>query len=200
MTGCLLAAPATRPMEKHTHVVFRLEEGKELRFSDTRRFGRFWLIRNGEEDTFSGLGKLGPEPFDAEFTVSYLQDVLCKKKRAVKDCLLDQSIVAGVGNIYADEILFAARVRPDRPANSLKAEECGRLARLIPEILSCAIRDNEISAEEYLAGKGQEYRSAPFFKVYGHEGGPCPVCGRRLCRIVIAGRSSVYCPDCQGRI
>ena len=197
MTGCLLAAPPDHPMEKHTHMILRLDSGTELHFSDTRRFGRFWLIQNGEEDTYSGIGKLGLEPFDQKFGAEYLQDKLGRRKKAIKECLLDQSVIAGIGNIYSDEILFAARIHPERPANTLTKEEWDRLASAIPERLAFFIKTNETTPEEYLAAKGQDYRNTPFLRVYGHGGEPCPVCGEILCRSVIGGRSSVYCPVCQ---
>ena len=106
MTGCLLITPADMPEEKHTHLVFRLSNGRELRFSDTRRFGRFWLIANGEADPYSGIEKLGVEPLASECSAEYLRDRLGKRKKAIKECLLDQSIVAGIGNIYSDEFFF----------------------------------------------------------------------------------------------
>ena len=197
MTGCLLFAPSGHPEEKHTHLVFQMENGCELRFSDTRRFGRFWLIQKDEEDTYSGIGKLGKEPSDPNFTAEYLLSRLAKRKKAIKECLLDQSIIAGIGNIYSDEILFRAKIYPARPANSLTGEEWERLARIIPECLSFFIEKNEITPEEYLETKGQDYRNTPFLQVYGHAGEPCPVCGEPLIRTVIGGRSSTYCPECQ---
>ena len=115
MTGCLLLTPADYPAEKHTHIVFHLSSGDELRFSDTRRFGRFWLFRKGESDTYSGMDKLGLEPFDAGLTADYLQQHFGKRKKAVKECLLDQSVIAGIGNIYSDEILFASGIHPYGP-------------------------------------------------------------------------------------
>lgn len=130
MTGCLLVTPTDYPQEKHTHVIFHLDNGTELRFSDTRRFGRFWLIRKDEADTYSGIDKLGLEPFDDSLTGAYLQSRLGKRKKTVKERLLDQSIVAGIGNIYSDEILFAAGIYPARPANSLNEKEWKRLAHL----------------------------------------------------------------------
>lgn len=136
MTGCLLLTPADYPEEKHTHVIFRLNNGKELRFSDTRRFGRLWLLKNGEADT------------------------------------LDQSVIAGIGNIYSDEILFTAGIYPARPANSLNMEEWERLAAAIPERISNFIEVNRITPEEYLETKGQDYRNTPFLQVYGQEGKP----------------------------
>ena len=197
MTGCLLVTPPDYPEEKHTHLVFHLSGGRELRFSDTRRFGRFWLLRQGEADTYTGMEKLGAEPFDPVFSGEYLSARLGKRKKAVKECLLDQSVIAGIGNIYSDEILFAARIHPGRPASTLTKEEWNRLASVIPERLAFFIEKNETTPEEYLAAKGRDYRNTPFLQVYGHGDEPCPVCGESLCRTVIGGRSSVYCPTCQ---
>ena len=197
MTGCLLVTPADLPEEKHTHIVFGLSDGRELRFSDTRRFGRFWLLGREEADTYSGIGKLGPEPFAKELTAGYLKDRLGRRKKAVKECLLDQSMIAGIGNIYSDEILFAAGIHPARPADSLKDQEWERLSGMIPERLLFYIETNQITPEDYLKTKGQDYRNTPYLKVYGHAGEPCPVCGNPLCRTVVGGRGSVYCSVCQ---
>lgn len=211
MTGGLLVTPADLPREKHTHLIMRLEHGQELRFCDQRRFGRFWLIQEGETDTYSGMHKLGLEPFDPAFHAEYLQNCLQKRKKAIKECLLEQTVVAGIGNIYADEILFAAKIHPARPAVSLCTEEWEQLAAVIRERLQYFIEKNVITPEEYLESKGREYRNTPFLEVYGHGGAPCPRCcpsgetsacgtdaeAYTLRRIVIGGRSSVYCPHCQ---
>lgn len=197
MTGCLLVTPPDYPMEKHTHIIMQLGNGMELRFSDTRRFGRFWLIQGDEEDTYSGISKLGLEPFDEKFTAAYLQSSFRKRKRAIKECLLDQSVIAGIGNIYTDEILFRAKICPARPADSLTVEEWKRLAEMIPECLSYFIEKNRIRQQDYLQTKGQDYRNTPFLQVYGHADEPCPNCGETLVRVVIGGRGSVYCPNCQ---
>ena len=197
MTGCLLLTPADYPAEKHTHIVFYLSSGDELRFSDTRRFGRFWLFRKGESDTYSGMDKLGLEPFDTGLTAGYLQQHFGKRKKAVKECLLDQSVIAGIGNIYSDEILFAAKIHPARPANSLSKTVWERLAAAVPERLAYFIEKNALTPEEYLESKGQDYRNTPFLQVYGRGGEPCPNCGAILCRMTVGGRSCVYCPKCQ---
>lgn len=197
MTGCLLVTPPDYPMEKHTHMIMQFSNGVELRFSDTRRFGRFWLIQFGEEDIYSGIGKLGLEPLSAECNAEYLQGKFAKRKKAIKECLLDQSVIAGIGNIYSDEILFRARINPARPANSLISEEWLRLAAKIPECLSYFIDKNRITPKDYLQTKGQDYRNTPFLQVYGHAGELCRNCGTMLVRTVIGGRSSVYCPKCQ---
>ncbi|MCD8019589.1 MAG: DNA-formamidopyrimidine glycosylase [Clostridiales bacterium] len=198
MTGCLLVTSKDDPIEKYTHLVFHLENGKELHFSDMRRFGRFWLLDNEEADTYSGIHKLGLEPFDPNFTAAYLSGKLAKRKKAIKQCLMEQSVIAGIGNIYSDEILFTAKIHPTRSANSLTASEWERLAVMIPERLSYFIQTNAITPEDYLRTKGKEYRNTPFLQVYGHDGQPCPCCGTTLCRTVIGGRSSVFCPQCQG--
>ena len=177
--------------------MFHLSGGRELCFSDTRRFGRFWLLRQGEADTYAGMEKLGAEPFEPDFSGEYLSTYLGKRKKAIKECLLDQNVTAGIGNIYSDEILFASRIHPERSANTLTTEEWKRLASVIPERLVFFVEKNKITPKEYLAAKGQDYRNTPFLQVYGHGGEPCPVCGKTLCRTVIGGRSSVYCPACQ---
>ncbi|MCM1156837.1 MAG: bifunctional DNA-formamidopyrimidine glycosylase/DNA-(apurinic or apyrimidinic site) lyase [Roseburia sp.] len=197
MTGCLLLTPPDYPQEKHTHLIFHLSGDRELRFSDVRRFGRFWFLRKGEMDTYSGIDKLGIEPFDNGLTAAYLQARFGKRKKAIKECLLDQNVVAGIGNIYSDEILFTAGIHPKRPANSLENKEWQTLAAVIPERLVFFIEKNALTPEEYLAGKGQDYRNTPFLQVYGRSGECCPKCKDTLCRMVIGGRSSVYCPSCQ---
>lgn len=214
MTGGLLLTPANYPEEKHTHIIFSLKshaekerfqkqdsveanDSLELRFSDMRRFGRFWLIQKDETDIYSGTHKLGIEPLTEAVTYEYLHTHFGKRKKAVKECLLDQSVIAGIGNIYSDEILFTAGIHPARPANSLNRKEWEILAAVIPERISYYIKTNRISAEEYLQTKGRDYRNTPFLQVYGHAGGPCPKCRETLCRMVIGGRSSVYCPACQ---
>ncbi len=197
MTGCLLLTPPNYPTEKHTHIIFKLGSGNELRFSDTRRFGRLWLVGRDKEDTYSGIHKLGLEPFDESLTAEYLNEKCKNRKKTVKECLLEQNIVAGIGNIYSDEILFAAGVHPKRRANSLTFDEWKHIAVIIPERLNYFIEKNRLTAEEYLETKGQDYRNTPFLQIYGHAGEPCPKCGDTLCKMVIGGRSSVYCQNCQ---
>ena len=198
MTGQLLLCPPGWPDVPHTHLAFELDDGSELRYADARRFGRFWYLAPGEPDTYSGVAQLGPEPFDPALTPAYLRGTLGGRRAAIKNCLLDQRVVAGIGNIYSDEILFAVRIRPDRPACTLTAAEWRRLAAEIPAQLRQQIEWNGISPTDYLAGSGQDYRNTPHLQVYGRGGAVCPRCGKtQLRRIVIAGRSSVFCPRCQ---
>lgn len=197
MTGGLMLTPADFPPEKHTHLVMQMKNGAELRFFDQRRFGRFWLVAAGEETVCTGLQKLGIEPFDNALSAQYMKSRLGNRTKAIKECLLEQGVIAGIGNIYSDEILFAAKIHPARPANSLTAEEWEQLTETIPERLSYFIEKNAISAEDYLQTKGKDYRNTPFLQVYGHSGEACPLCRQTLCRTVIGGRSSVWCPHCQ---
>ena len=187
MTGCLLLGPSPVPAEKHTHAVF------------IRRFGRLWLIGCGEDDRFTGIAKLGPEPFDPIVSGGYLSGRLGRSRRAIKECLMDQSVIAGIGNIYSDEILFRAKIAPGTEAIGITKEEWAALASIIPEWLSFFVEKNAISLEDHARTKGREYRNTPYLQVYGHAGEPCPVCGTELARTVIGGRSSVYCPSCQKR-
>ena len=113
MTGSLFISPPKYPAAKHTHLIFLLNDGNELRFEDTRRFGRFWFLQKGEEDIYSGAQRLGPEPFDKRITGAYLKEKFGDRRRAVKDCLMDQSMIAGIGNIYSDEILLKRESIPD---------------------------------------------------------------------------------------
>ena len=196
MTGCLTIKPQSAPTEKHTHIILSLDDGNELRYEDVRRLGKLWFAKSGEED-ISGIKEPGIEPFDGALSAAYLWGNCRKSKKPVKSMLLDQSIVAGIGNIYSDEILFAAGIRPDRPCDTLTDGEFERLAAVIPERLNYFIGKNAISFDEYVLSKGKDYRNTPYLQVYGKGGEPCPVCGNTLQRIVIGGRSSVFCQHCQ---
>lgn len=195
MTGCLTFCDPTYPEERHTHIVIRTDGG-ELRFSDMRRFGRMWLLSPDDEDV-TGVERLGPEPDDPALCGPYLKDAVGGSRRAIKECILDQSIIAGVGNIYADESLHSAGILPSRPACSLNDDEYDRLAHTICDTILFFTEKNAVTPEEYLESKGRDYRNTPHLRVYGHAGEPCRRCGTVLERTVIGGRGCVYCPACQ---
>ena len=195
MTGGLLALPQEYPMEKHTHVVFMLDDETQLRFRDLRRFGRIWLA--GSDESVPGLDTLGPEPFDQQITFAYLKEKLQDSRRKIKDCLLDQTFIAGIGNIYSDEILFRAGIHPAKCACSLTDAELLRLAAIIPETMTYYVEKNRIDPETYLKTSGREYQNTPYLQVYGRKGKPCLHCGTTLHKEKIAGRGSVFCPRCQ---
>lgn len=213
MTGCLLLVDTDCPPEKHTHVVFSLDDGRELRYSDQRRFGRLWFVpamadvsgegrvRPADEGatglSITGMDKLGLEPFDKRVTWKYLQEKLGNRRISIKEGLLDQGVVAGIGNIYSDEILFASRIYPGQEARTLTVAQWKCLAVQIPLTMEYYIETNEISFEDYVKGRGKDYRNTPYLKVYGQKGEPCPKCGTPLESARIGGRSSVYCVKCQ---
>jgi len=197
MTGQLLVTPQDFPQEKHTHLVMQLDDGHQIRYIDLRRFGRFWYVRNGEPTAVTGVDKLGLEPSDKSLTAKYLKSKLACRAKAVKEMLLDQTIVAGIGNIYADEILFATGIHPEQKCSELRDTDWRKLAQAIPDVIAWGIETNKITPEDYLACEGASYRNTPLLKVYGRGGQPCLKCGRPLERITVGGRSSCFCPACQ---
>ena len=197
MTGQLLVTPTDYPEEKHTHLILNLSGGKQIRYIDVRRFGCFWCLSSGEYNEIAGMDKLGIEPTDDRLTASYLKSVLGNRKTPIKEMLHDQSIIAGIGNIYSDEILYAAGIYPGRRCVDMKYNDWQCLAEQIPAVIRWGIEANHMTPEEYLAGKGKEYRNMPFLKAYGHEGQACSKCGTLFKRIRLGGRSSTYCPVCQ---
>jgi formamidopyrimidine-DNA glycosylase len=187
MTGRLLVCSPETELEKHTHAVLRLASGRELRFVDPRRFGRLAVIKE--------FAPAGREPL--QVSLSDFKTLFHNRKTPIKSALLNQKLLSGVGNIYADEALFRAGVRPRRRAASLTAVELARLHKGLRQVLKEAIRLGGSSISDYVDSDGRE----GFFQlkhcVYGREGEPCRVCKTPIKRIVIAGRSSHYCPKCQ---
>jgi len=187
MTGSLLVCAPGLELEKHTHAVLQLASGRELRFVDPRRFGRLSVIEKFEAP--------GAEPLQIAF--DDFAALFHKRKTPIKSALLNQSLLSGVGNIYADEALFRAGVRPRRRAASLTRDELRRLHGALKRVLREAIRLGGSSVSDYVDADGEEGFFQLKHKVYGREGKPCVVCKTPIKRIVIAGRSSHYCPQCQ---
>jgi formamidopyrimidine-DNA glycosylase len=197
MTGQLTVMPAAMPLAEHTHLIFDLDDGEQqLRFRDIRRFGSVTLFpsRQALEDFFIA-SRLGPEPFDVP--AQYWRDCLRASKRCLKAVLLDQSVVAGVGNIYADESLFEARLHPARLACDLDETESDRLRRAVATVLRRAIQRRGASIRNYVGGSGLQGAYQNEFRVYGRTGEPCPHCGAVIESLRLAGRSSHFCPQCQ---
>ena len=197
MTGRLVAIGREAAELPHTHAVFLLDNGQELRFSDVRRFGRLWLIRPGEGDDCTGVSRLGPEPFSPEFSAAYLEQRLAQRKCTVTQALLDQAVVAGLGNIYADEALFAAGVLPGRPCACLEHGEWQALAQAIPLILESAISHKGTTLADYLDGQGRAGENQHYLQVYQRGGLICKRCGGMIVKTRIGGRGTCYCPVCQ---
>jgi formamidopyrimidine-DNA glycosylase len=197
MTGQLTVVPAKSPRANHTHVVFAVQPGSEqLRFRDIRRFGSARVFPDREAlDRFFQDAGLGPEPFDVE--PAYFRDQLARTERCLKAVLLDQRVVAGVGNIYADESLFEARLHPTRLGCRTTAAEADRLRRSVQKVLHRAIERRGSSIRNYVGGAGLKGQYQEEFRVYSRAGQPCPRCRTPIERIRLAGRATHYCPQCQ---
>ncbi|HIE17394.1 MAG TPA: bifunctional DNA-formamidopyrimidine glycosylase/DNA-(apurinic or apyrimidinic site) lyase [Dehalococcoidia bacterium] len=192
MSGTLLLDPP-QP-DPYTRVVFHLDNGSQLVFSDRRRLGTIWLLDSEQ----AIIGKLGPEPLAPEFTPQTLAGRLHRYQAPIKAVLLDQTVIAGIGNMYADEALFSAGIHPLTKAASLSPEEVQRLYRAIHNVLQSAIADKGASTDTYKRPNGQ-LGSAHFNFRVAHRGGkPCPVCGTAIRRLAIRNRGSYFCPQCQG--
>jgi formamidopyrimidine-DNA glycosylase len=177
-------------------VVFRLEHG-EVHFSDVRKFGRIQAIPTPLCISGSSLSKLGPEPLEPEFTPEVLKERFGKKKLSVKAALLDQHVLAGLGNIYVDESLFQAGISPVRGVDTLSVEEISKLHQAIQNVLQAGIDAQGTSFRDYRDANGEKGWFEQAVQVYGRGGKPCHICGQTLERIRLAGRTTVYCSSCQ---
>jgi formamidopyrimidine-DNA glycosylase len=178
-------------------VVIDLDNGTQLRYSDVRRFGRLLLGTEAELVAERKLPKLGPEPLDAAFTARDLYRRLHGRRAPLKVLLLDQSVLAGVGNIYADESCYRARIRPDRPAGRLSLDRVKRLHAAVRESLLLGIANRGSSIDDYVDLYGAKGRQQEELLVYGRGGQPCFNCGRPLTLVRLAGRATVFCRSCQ---
>jgi formamidopyrimidine-DNA glycosylase len=194
MTGSLLLNHASDKPDKFIRAVLHLDNNYQLRFRDPRKFGAMWLVA----DINSVVGKLGPEPLEEGFTTKVLAERLGSRKAPIKPLLLDQNFVAGIGNMYADEALYDAKIHPLRPASSLSREEITRLHKAICEVLRAAIGNKGASVENYFR-PGGELGTAHFeFRVaHGLGGKLCRRCGTPIKRIVVRNRGTYFCPKCQ---
>ena len=189
MSGDLSIRDSTIRPEKHDRLVLKLSDNKSLVFNDTRKFGRVWLTSMPEDV----LGRLGPEPLSREFTAQWLYNALRKKHRQLKPLLLDQTFLAGLGNIYTDEALHIAKLHPLVASNSVTAEQARVLREAVRSVLKEGIRRNGASIDwVYRGGEFQNH-----FRVYDREGKSCIVCGTPIKRITVGQRGTHYCPNCQ---
>ncbi len=196
MTGALLFHGPGDIRAKHTHANFRFESGRELRYVDPRQFGELALVPAGQYGPLKSLARMGPEPLARSFTVRELAARL-QTAAKVKAALMDQARIAGIGNIYSDEMLFRAGINPLRPANSLRPEELAALHRAMREVLRAGINGRGTSVDSFRDAHGRPGRFQLQHQVYGKGGQPCPVCGTPIQRTKVSGRSAYYCPKCQ---
>jgi formamidopyrimidine-DNA glycosylase len=193
MSGHLSVVPAGEPADPHVHTVFPLDDGRELRFLDTRKFGRVYLVRDPAEV----LGPLGPEPLADDFTAEAFTRRLRARRRVLKPLLLDQTFLAGVGNIYADEALHLAGILPWRVSHTLSDDEAAALHAAVRRVLELGIERQGASVRTYYKPDGTRGEMQDEFAVYGRAGLPCLRCGTPVERVVLGGRATHYCPRCQ---
>jgi formamidopyrimidine-DNA glycosylase len=196
MTGQFLFAGATEPRDKHTRLVIRFEDGaNELRFRDVRKFGFLLCLEGDPMAACAELACLGPEPLEvglAEFAA-----FIVRRKGRIKSLLLNQMVIAGIGNIYADEMLFDARIHPETPASSLGKKTVERLYVSMKKVLALAIAEKGSTLQDYRDAEGKAGNFQFFHKVYDRKGEPCVVCAAPVRMTRIGGRSSHFCPKCQ---
>ncbi len=197
MSGRLVKADPASPLNKHDHVVITTDKGVQLRYHDPRRFGFMDLFATAARDDHKLLRDIGPEPLDADFSPAHLQTALRGKTAPIKNLLLDQKIVAGLGNIYVSEALFGAGVRPTRAGGKVTKAELERLVPAIQTVLQASIKAGGTSMRDYVQASGEMGHFQNEFAVYGREAGPCPTCETPVKRLVQGGRASFYCPTCQ---
>jgi formamidopyrimidine-DNA glycosylase len=200
MTGQLLWLHRDDPLHKHTRVRLFFADERELRFVDQRTFGQMWWVppRSVTENVITGLGKLGPDPFSADFSVEFLARKL-QNRRPIKNALLDQSVVAGLGNIYADEALFRSGVQPETVCTDLTQQQIERLRTAVIEVLAASIAAGGTTFSNFLNVQGINGNYGGVAWVYNRAGEPCRVCSTPIQRLRLAGRSAHFCPQCQAR-
>ena len=199
MTGQLLWLDKDAALQKHTRIRFLYANDRELRFVDTRTFGKVWYVppHTEIESVITGLQKLGPEPFSPEFSLEYFGQKLHNRRRLIKTLLLDQAVVAGIGNIYADEALFKSGIRPNTVAANLTKKQAKALHQAIVEVLQTSIDKGGTTFSDFLNLLGVSGNYGDAALVYGRKELPCRVCGTPIEKIKLGGRSSHFCPNCQ---
>lgn len=196
LTGQLFIRKSSDPSDKFTHVTIELDKGEELRFNDMRKFGFMKVIENRAElDKL--LSEFGPEPFTKEFTFDTFKKIITKGSRAIKTVIMDQAKISGVGNIYADEALWRAKIHPEKRAEKLTEKELKNLHDSILLVLEQGIEDRGTSVDQYLDIYAKDGKHAKNLKVFRQNGRPCPKCGTIIKKIRVGGRGTHYCPACQ---
>ena len=200
MSGQLRLHAASEAMAPHTHAVLHFDDGRQVRFVDPRTFGELFVMGPDDEPVIAPtLARIGVDPLDGLLSMATLARLLSARRLALKGFLMDARFVAGIGNIYSDEILFEARLRHDRRTDSLTARERGRLHRAIPSVLAAAVaaRGSSLSDAQYVDLYGRPGRFQEQHRAYAREGEPCGRCGRPIVRMAFQQRSTFSCPRCQ---
>ncbi|UFT98001.1 DNA-formamidopyrimidine glycosylase [Radiobacillus kanasensis] len=188
---------ASEPLSKHTHVIFFFGDGKQLRYNDVRKFGTMHLFTKGQELLEKPLNQLGPDPFEATFTLDYFYEKVHKSERNIKSILLDQSVIAGLGNIYVDETLFKAGVLPTRKGSELTKKEVEDIQLYAKETLEQAVAQGGTTIRSYVNSQGEIGMFQQELFVYGQENKECKHCGSPIVKTRVAGRGTHICVNCQ---
>lgn len=197
MEGKYFIKTVADPIEKHEHVIFTFEDGTDLRYHDTRKFGRMALIKKEDIVSYEPIQKQGIEPIDKKLTKEYLYEKIKKKSLPLKTLLLDQTIISGLGNIYADEVLSAAKLHPLKKGKNISFNECERIVTSSKQIIEKAILDGGTTIRSYTSSLGVTGRFQQNLMVHKRENKPCKECGTFIKRIKVGGRSTYYCEKCQ---
>lgn len=182
---------------KHEHLEFLFSDGTAIRYQDVRKFGRMQLVMTGTEHQTTGIKNLGPEPNTPEFTVAYFGEQLSRKKKNIKNALLDQSIVAGLGNIYVDEVLWRSQIHPLSKSNQIPDIKVKNLHDNINKVIALAIEKRGTTVHTFLDADGKVGEFQKLLQVYGRAGKECNTCGTKLEKIKVNGRGTTFCPHCQ---
>ncbi|MCC3145558.1 DNA-formamidopyrimidine glycosylase [Halanaerobium sp. Z-7514] len=197
MTGKLLVKEAAEFKDKHTHVIFTLDDGQEIRFNNVRKFGRIYLIDPEKPEQAGGLANLGPEPLSEQLSLEDFKKLFANRRGVIKSLLLNQKFIAGIGNIYADEILYLSGIEPERKADSLSEEEKEKIYFNMRDILEKGIIYGGTSFSDYVNAFGEKGSFQAELKVHQRQGEACHICGSKIKKKKIGGRASYYCPKCQ---
>lgn len=197
MSGKLVFVRAEQPRARHDHIIVRFDNGHELRYNDPRRFGLSAVVAEAELPLLSQVANLGLDPLDRRFDTDYLHGIARHSKRRVRDLLIDQTVAAGLGNIYVNEILFQAGIRPTRRAWRLRRQEIGQIAQVTPKVLQRAIRRRGTSFSDYRDGRDRRGQFQNYLCVYDRAGEKCKLCATRIKALRLGNRSAFYCPSCQ---
>ncbi|WP_429971007.1 DNA-formamidopyrimidine glycosylase [Fructilactobacillus sp. Tb1] len=198
MEGKYEVQPEGTERPKHTLVVFHLTDGRELRYKDTRMFGKMALVKTEDVYTkLSGLSKIGPEPTEQDLKFDYMKQIFHKSHRNIKGFLLDQSKIAGLGNIYCDEVLWMSKINPEQKTNELSDAEIERLRKNIIKEIAAAIKGHGTTVHSYSNAYGEAGSFQNQLHAYGRKGEPCERCGTPMEKIKVAQRGTTFCPKCQ---
>jgi len=197
MEGKYYVKDHNEKIEKHEHIIFEFSDGVDLRYADVRKFGRMCLVKKNEIDNYEPVAKQGIEPISNDLTKEYLYDKFKNKRLPLKSLLLDQTIIAGLGNIYADEVAYASNINPLKPGNEITLKECDQIRKSAKEIINKAIEYGGTTIRSYTSSLGVTGHYQDFLQVHTKEGEKCNKCGSIIKKERVGGRSTYYCPKCQ---